>query len=83
MKHTDLIGLTSQQLLELAPTATHQHAKGGLYQDLGPIISAETKDILLDSQGNKLRAWLHVFPYQPQVFARSIDEDYKFVALSG
>ena len=83
MKHTDLVGLPLAELKQFSHLATHQHAKGGLYRDLGLIQSAETKAVLTDTQGRELRAWLHVFPYEQQVFARAVDEDYKFLSLNG
>lgn len=73
MDHTDLVGLTDQELLKLAPEATHQHFKGGLYRFLGPAKSADTGDyIRLD--GHPAVAYMHLFPHKVEVWVRKRGE---------
>lgn len=79
--HSELIGLDHETLRSKAPTATHQHAKGGLYRFLGPLMDSETKKIAVDKNGDELDAWLHVFPYTPQVWARPASERHKFTNI--
>lgn len=79
--HGRLIGLEDAQLLALAPEATHQHRKGGLYRDLGLARFAADKSVITDDRGVKQRAWLHVHPHEVGVLMRGIDEDDKFRAI--
>jgi hypothetical protein len=76
--HGRLLGLPDDELIRLAPEATHQHAKGGLYRSLGPIVNGETKLPMVGEDGLELRAWLHVHPHQTTVYARGVDEDAKY-----
>lgn len=79
--HERLVGKTNEELLTLAPEATHQHRKGGLYRDLGIALDAETKLPYHDTRGS-LRAWQHIWPYEKSVLLRPVSEDHKFVSLS-
>lgn len=79
--HGRLVGLTDEELLALAPDATHQHRKGGLYRDLGVALLAETKAPLTGADGCSMRAWEHVHPHGRQVLLRSTAEDGKFRLL--
>ncbi len=81
MKHTDLIGMPKASLRALAPQATHQQVKGGLYAYLGPLMDSQTKQQAVDANGKLLVVWLHVFPYAKSVWQRPADESYKFEPL--
>jgi len=78
--HEKLIGKSHRELKDLAPEATHQHRKGGLYRDLGIAQDAETKQAYKDPRG-PLRAWLHVHPYEESILLRPASEDDRFTAL--
>lgn len=78
--HEKLVGKSHEKLRALAPNATHQHRKGGLYRDLGIANDAETKQPYEDPRG-PLRAWLHVHPYEESVLLRPASEDDKFEAI--
>ena len=52
--HKELIGLSQKLLKTIAPTATHQHYKGGLYRVIGEGIHTETQEELVFYE--------HVFP---------------------
>lgn len=76
--HGRLIDLPDDQLHGFAPAATHQHRKGGLYRDLGIATDAETKEAALNSKGEQLRTWLHLYPHAIGIHLRSVAEDNKF-----
>ncbi|WP_298842164.1 hypothetical protein [uncultured Salinicola sp.] len=78
--HEKLIGKSHRELKDLAPEATHQHRKGGLYRDLGIAQDAETKQPYEDPRG-PLRAWLHVHPHEKSLLLRPASEDDRFTAL--
>lgn len=80
--HGRLVGLPFGELRKLAPTATHQHRKGGLYMDLGIPRDTETKEAFVDKEGRQRRAWLHVYPHDQAVYLRPISEDDKFRKLT-
>jgi len=60
--HEKLIGLEVSKLKEMAPSATHQHYKGGLYQFIGEGIHTETEEELV--------FYRHVLPHEPTLYAR-------------
>lgn len=64
-KHTALLGKTDAELLVLAPEATHQHYKGGLYQFVGDGIHTETEE--------PLTGYWHVHPYDRRFYARPLE----------
>lgn len=70
------------KLRALAPEATHQHRKGGLYRDLGIARDADTMLAMCNAQGIELRAWQHVHPHEVQVLMRGVDEDDRFLRIS-
>lgn len=76
--HGRLVGLADDDLRRLAPQATHQHAKGGLYQDLGIAVHADDRLPHRDAAGRVLRGWLHVHPHAIQLVLRPTDEDDRF-----
>lgn len=80
--HGRLVGVDKAVLRGLAPEATHQHRKGGLYRDLGPAIDAGTKKTMRDDRGVEYRGWLHVHPHAPSLMLRPVDEDDRFEPLS-
>jgi len=80
--HGRLIGLPDEDLRALAPEATHQHRKGGLYRDLGIALNANDHSALADARGYALRGWLHIHPHAVQLLMRPVDEDDKFRALA-
>ncbi len=80
--HGKLVGLPFDELRKLAPTATHQHRKGGLYIDLGIPQDTETGEAFSDKEGRERRAWLHVYPHDRAVYLRPTSEDDKFQKLT-
>ena len=78
--HEKLVGLLPADLRQMAPDATHQHRKGGLYRDLGIPIDSDTKEPYADHRG-LLRAGQHVYPYEIQVILRPVSEDEKFTDI--
>lgn len=79
--HELLLGLEDDALLALAPAATHQQRRGGLYRRLGPILLASDRTPVLSEGGEPLIAWLHCHPYGPEVLARPESDDAKFRPL--
>lgn len=79
--HGRLLGLSDEHLRSLAPGATHQHRRGGLYRDLGIPVLAEGRTRLTDPRGMAYRAWQHLHPHEEQVMLRPIDEDDRFRRL--
>lgn len=75
MSHTELIGKTDAELRELAPEATHQHYKGGLYRVIGAGLHTETNE--------RLMAYEHVHPYSRQLYFRPVSMFTGFVDLTG
>lgn len=80
--HGRLVGMSDEALKALAPEATHQHRKGGLYRDMGIIRDADTRLALCNAEGVELRGWLHVHPHEVGLLARATDEDDRFRPLS-
>ena len=78
--HEELVGMEHERLREMAPTATHQHRKGGLYRDMGIAQDADTKEAYRDPRG-PLRGWLHVHPYEERLLLRPASEDDKFTRI--
>ena len=78
--HEKLVGKPKTELHDLAPEATHQHKKGGLYRDLGIAFDSDTKQEYLDDRG-PMRGWLHVYPYETSLILRPVSEDDKFTPL--
>lgn len=73
MKHSELVGLSDKDLLKLAPEATHQHFKGGLYKYLGPLMDADT-GVQMERNGFPIVCYLHLFPHERQTWARVAPE---------
>lgn len=74
MNHEDLVGLSDEELLALAPEATHQHFKGGLYMLLGGLKDADTGDYVRMDDGLPRVAYLHVYPHKREVWMRKRGE---------
>lgn len=72
MKH--LLKLTDSQLLELAPEATHQHKKGGLYRFMGLVRDADTGGLALHQSGDVLVVYEHLYPHEQGFWLRRSDE---------
>ncbi len=72
--HTELLHFTDQDLKEMAPEATHQHKKGGLYRLLGPARSSETGKIARDDHCRALVAYEHLLPYKREIWLRPSSE---------
>lgn len=64
--HKELLGLSDHLLLAIAPTATHQHYKGGLYRELSV---AHHKDT-----GEQVTVYEHLFPYPNKRYVRRVHE---------
>lgn len=79
-EHEKLVGLSHEELREMAPEATHQHRKGGLYRDLGIPVDSDSKEPYRDHRG-LLRAWQHIYPHAVQVILRPTSEDEKFTRI--
>lgn len=71
--HEALVGLTDEELLKLAPEATHQHFKGGLYRYLGPARNAETGDYVRINDIPTI-SYLHLYPHKQEVWIRTRGE---------
>jgi len=78
--HEALVGKENHELRAIAPEASHQHRRGGLYLDLGIAADARTKEPYADDRG-PLRAWLHIHPYDRGVLLRPVSEDDKFADI--
>lgn len=74
MHHSELRGKPNDYLRKLAPEATHQHFKGGLYKYLGPLYDSETGEIRVNSRGEKLCGYLHIYPHARKLWDRPIRE---------
>lgn len=68
--HTYLIGLSDAKLLALAPDATNQHYKGGLYRDLHALLNRKTGHVITDATGLTMRAYVHCYPHAQQAWVR-------------
>lgn len=71
----DMVGMSDADLLALAPTATHQHFKGGLYQLIGPAMDADTGKQLETpnewlAEQDKYVGYLHLYPHERQLWIR-------------
>lgn len=71
MHHSELVGLSDHRLRVLAPDATHQHFKGGLYRYLGPAMDADTGKQMRNIHAEPLVAYMHCYPHERQVWLRS------------
>ena len=80
--HGRLVGLPDEHLRALAPEATHQHRKGGLYRDMGVALDASTRTPMTNGRGVAYRGWLHVHPHATDLLMRPVDEDDRFRPLS-
>lgn len=74
MHHSELLGKSDSELLAIAPEATHQHFKGGLYRFLGRIRDSETGQYLIGKDGNPRECYLHIFPYFQEPWLRDNTE---------
>lgn len=75
--HSELVGLPDARLLELAPAATHQHFKGGLYQLLSVShFDSETGEEVRAADGSSMILYRHVFPHAVQIWRRPASEFY-------
>lgn len=75
-KPTDLLGLSDNDLLKLAPEATHQHKKGGLYKLHHHPRDAATGLIARNKAGEAYILYEHLFPYARQFWLRTSREFY-------
>jgi hypothetical protein len=73
-KHTALIGKSDAELLGLAPEATHQHFKGGLYRLMGRLRDADHGGWVYGKDGLPRISYLHVYPYEAQAWVRDLSE---------
>lgn len=83
MKHSELVGISDQRLRILAPDATHQHFKGGLYRFLGWARDADTGEYLMGSDKKRRVAYLHCYPYEKEVWIRDHSEFFGKVDFNG
>lgn len=77
----DMVGMSDADLLALAPTATHQHFKGGLYEFIGPVMDADTGLVLTKENPDSLAlesfvGYFHVYPYPRMLWVRRASEFY-------
>lgn len=72
--HGALRGRPDAELLRLAPGATHQHYKGGLYRLLGPVRDADTGEPLLGQDGLPRVVYQHLYPHEPGLWVRDRTE---------
>lgn len=70
MHHSELLGKSDEELLRLAPEATHQHYKGGLYRHIGKARDADTGEYVLGKDGFARISYEHVFPYDREPWLR-------------
>jgi hypothetical protein len=70
VQHSELVGMSDDRLRVLAPDATHQHYKGGLYRYLGSAMDAETGQQARNGRGEFLVAYMHCYPHERQVWLR-------------
>lgn len=68
-----LLTLNDKMLLQMAPEATHQHKKGGLYRYIGPVRDAATGRILRIN-GEAQILYEHIYPHQRGCWVRSSSE---------
>jgi hypothetical protein len=83
LHHSELLGMKDQRLRVLAPDATHQHFKGGLYRFLGKAKDADTGEYLIGKDGEPRVAYLHCYPYDREVWVRDSSEFYGMVGHNG
>jgi hypothetical protein len=74
VRHSELVGLSDNRLRVLAPDATHQHFKGGLYRFLGKAMGSDTGRQMRNEHGELLVAYMHCYPYEKQVWLRPESE---------
>ena len=74
--HTDLLHFTDPELKQMAPEATHQHKKGGLYRLLGQPRSSEDGKLARNDHCQVLVAYEHILPYERQIWLRASSEFY-------
>lgn len=65
--HKELIGLSNALLKRIAPRATHQHYKGGLYLYLGKEWDIRTQMYMVGYE--------HIFPHTPPMELRGAGQD--------
>lgn len=75
--HEELLGKKASELKGLAPEATHQNRRGGLYKNMGIAYDGRNKEPFADERGI-LRAWLHVYPYEQQIILKPVSDDHKY-----
>lgn len=73
-RHTELLIMKDARLRVLAPDATHQHFKGGLYRYLGVAMDSESGEPLVGKDGRPRIAYLHCYPYERGVWIRDYSE---------
>jgi hypothetical protein len=81
--HEALRGLDDERLRILAPDATHQHFKGGLYRHLGDARDADTGNFILGKDGLPRQAYIHCYPYERQIWLRDSSEFFGVVDDDG
>ena len=81
--HEALRGLSDARLRVLAPDATHQHFKGGLYRHLGDACDADTGDVILGKDGQPRQAYIHCYPYERKLWLRDFREWFGIVDRDG
>jgi hypothetical protein len=72
--HKSLVGMKDQRLRILAPDATHQHFKGGLYRYLGLVKDADTGESIIGKDGQPRVAYMHCYPYDREIWIRDYTE---------
>jgi hypothetical protein len=81
--HSELIGMKDQRLRVLAPDATHQHFKGGLYRFIGTAMDAESGEPLIGKDGLPRVAYIHCYPYPKQLWIRDYSEWFGMKMVNG
>ena len=72
--HSRLRGVPDINLINLVPSATHQHYKGGLYQLLGEVRDADTGEPVRGKDGRPRVLYRHVYPYASAYWERDASE---------
>jgi hypothetical protein len=73
LHHSELLGKSDGELLGIAPEATHQHFKGGLYRYLGVPKDSRTGEAAA-MNGTEMVVYEHLFPYERELWIREYDE---------
>lgn len=79
--HSELLGLSDDKLMELAPEATHQHYKGGLYRLIGPFCDASDGLQVIGSDGFARVLYKHCYPHAEGFWVRDNTDFYGTVTL--